>query len=168
MVLYSILQHISCLSAFHMVLILKHIFSLISWFQLLYMGLVFIDPTTVYISDLVEHIIILPKRKIPPDIWWRVSHARPQDTCAQKNQIDPDSTCLIRRGVFSHVVFPQHVVFEQLPYFTWCNGWPVVLVTRAHRLSKLAFRGGVRIINPPLSNLVICLNWESIQPIFSH
>ena len=24
-------------------------------------------PTTVYISDLVEHIIILPKRNIPPD-----------------------------------------------------------------------------------------------------
>ena len=26
----------------------------------------------------------------------------------------------------------------------------------------------VRIINPPLSNLVICLNRESIQSIFSH
>ena len=27
---------------------------------------------------------------------------------------------------------------------------------------------GIRIINPPLSNLVICLNQESIQSIFSH
>ena len=27
----------------------------------------------------------------------------------------------------------------------------MVLVTKAHRFSKLAFRGGVRIINPPLS-----------------
>ena len=27
-----------------------------------------LHPTTVYISDLVENIIILPKRKIPPDI----------------------------------------------------------------------------------------------------
>ena len=27
----------------------------------------------------------------------------------------------------------------------------MVLVTRAHNLSKLAFRGGVSIINPPLS-----------------
>ena len=25
-------------------------------------------PVAVYISDLVEHIILLPKRKIPPDI----------------------------------------------------------------------------------------------------
>ena len=39
----------------------------------------------VYISDLVEHIILLPKRKIPIDIMMESSHARPQDTCAQKN-----------------------------------------------------------------------------------
>ena len=27
-----------------------------------------LHPTTVYISDLLEHIILIPKRKIPPDI----------------------------------------------------------------------------------------------------
>ena len=45
----------------------------------------------------------------------------------------------------------------------------MVLVTRAHRFSKLEFKGGVRIINPPLSNLVICLNQESksrVLPVY--
>ena len=27
-----------------------------------------LHPAAIYISDLVEHIILLPKRKIPPDI----------------------------------------------------------------------------------------------------
>ena len=43
-------------------------------------------PVVVYISYLVEHILLLPKRKTPPDIIiyfvWIISHARPQDTCA--------------------------------------------------------------------------------------
>ena len=34
--------------------------------------------------------------------------------------------------------------------------------------SKILGVGGVKIINPPLSNLVICLNRESTQSIFSH
>ena len=41
-----------------------------------------LHPAAVYISDLVEHMILLPKRKIHPDIIWRSLHARPQDTCA--------------------------------------------------------------------------------------
>jgi len=34
--------------------------------------------------------------------------------------------------------------------------------------NKILGVGGVKIINPPLSNLVICLNRESTQSIFSH
>ena len=122
---------------------------------------------------------------IPPSFhhhFWRRRrslHARPQNTCAQHtmhaaslpqrdeycsnifssfSKLRPDSTFLDSGGDFSHVVFSPTPCIKQLLYFTWCNGWPMVLVTRAHRFSKLAFRGGIRIINPPLSNLVICLN----------
>ena len=56
-------------------------------------------PAAVYISDLVEHILLLPERKIPPEIifyfGWISSHDRPRDTYAQKNKIDLDSTCLV-------------------------------------------------------------------------
>ena len=41
-----------------------------------------LHPATVYISDLVEHIIILAKRKIPPDIMMDILHARTYTTCA--------------------------------------------------------------------------------------
>ena len=127
----------------------------------------------------VDHTPLHPKLGkgyIPPSFnhnfgWrWRSLHARPQDTCAQNimhvallhhrdcnntfssfSNLNPDSICLVRGGLFSHVVFSPTPCIEHLLYFTWCNGWPMVLVTRAHRLSKLAFKGGVRIINPPLS-----------------
>ena len=67
------------------------------------------------------------------------------------SNLRPDSTCLDRGGDFFPCGFFLAPCIEKLIYFTWCNGWPMILVTRAHRLTKLAFRGGVRIINPPLS-----------------
>ena len=67
------------------------------------------------------------------------------------SNLRPDSTSLDRGGDFFPCGFSPAPCIKQWIYFTWCNGWPMVLVTRAHSLSKLAFRGGVRIINPPLS-----------------
>ena len=59
-----------------------------------------LHPATVYISNLVEHIIILPKRNIPLDIMMDRFTFQASDTCAQNNQIDLDYTCLIRGGAF--------------------------------------------------------------------
>ena len=78
-----------------------------------------LHPAAVYISDLFEHIILLPKRNIPLEIMMERFTFQDLGYLSYKNQIDPDSTCLIRGGgFFSHVVFPQHLVFEQLLYFT--------------------------------------------------
>ena len=44
----------------------------------------------VYVPDLVEHILLLPKMNITPEIislfGFRISHAQFQDVAAQKNQ----------------------------------------------------------------------------------
>ena len=132
-------------------------------------------------EDLVSHPSKRDKFYIPPSFHhhfgrrWRSLHARPQDTCAHKimhatslhhkycsnkfssfSNLNPGSICLVRGGDFFPCGFSPSSLYwaVTLLYLT-------VLVTRDHRLSKLAFRGGIRIINPPLSNLVICLNQES-------
>ena len=105
----------------------------------------------------------------------RSLHARPQNTCAQHtmhtaslphrdedcnnifssfSNLRPDSTYLDRGGDFFPCGFFPRSLYRAVTLFTWCNGWPMVLVTRAHSLFKLEFTGGVRIINPPLSQFV--------------
>ena len=66
-------------------------------------------PAVVYVPDLVEHIILLPKKKIPLDIGWRSLHARPEDLLS------------LRGGFFSHVVFSPVPCIKQLLYFRY-NG----------------------------------------------
>ena len=98
----------------------------------------------------VDHTPLHPKRGkgyIPPSFHhhfgriWTILHAKPQDTCAQKimhvsllhhiyegcsnifssfSNLNPDSTYLVRGGIFSHVVFSQLLVLSS--YFTCCNG----------------------------------------------
>ena len=44
-----------------------------------------LHPTAVYISDLVEHIILLPERKIPPDIMMeRLTCQAPRYLCTEE------------------------------------------------------------------------------------
>ena len=132
----------------------------------------------------VDHTLLHPeigKGYIPPTFHhhfgrrWIILHVRHQDTYAHNimhaaplhhrdcnntfssfSNLNPDSICLVRGGLFSHVIFTPAPYVEQLK-FNWCNGWPMVLVTRAHKFSKLAFRGGVRII------ILTFPNW-SIMP----
>ena len=69
--------------------------------------------------------------------------------------------------------FPQLLVLSS--YFTLLDVMGAYgLDYQGPQIFQVSIQGGVRIINPPLSNLVICLNQESclnresIQSIFSH
>ena len=75
-----------------------------------------LHPTTIYIFYLVEHIILLPKRNITLDIMMEGFTCQAPGY-AQKNHIDPDSTCLIRAGnFFPRGFFPSTLFFSS--YFT--------------------------------------------------
>ena len=114
------------------------------------------------------------KGYIPPSflhhfgIRWRSIHSRPPDTCAQNimhasslhhkdckntfssfSNLNLDSIYLVSWRDFFPCGFFSSSLYWAVTLLTWCNGWPMVLVTRAHRLSKLAFRGGVRILILP-------------------
>ena len=77
-------------------------------------------PTTLYIYDLVEHILLLPKRKIPPDIiilfGFRGSHAQLQDVAAQKNRntallLHTTANCSKRFCKFQNLFFLIHCLY---------------------------------------------------------
>ena len=115
-------------------------------------------PTAVYISDLVEHTILLPKMNIPPYIMMdKFTCQAPGYLCTE--ELDWSWFYLLSlRRIFFPCGFFLVPCIKQLLCFSY-NGWPMILVMRAHNFSKLAFKGGVRIIILP------CAIWSIMSKL---
>ena len=127
MVFCSRLQHISFLSVPHMVRILKNLFSLFRWFQLLYMGPVFTVQLFIFLIQLSALLFFQSGRFLQtssPRAFQKISSLTSVHCWGWVHQGDPDYfQCSAWGGVLFPLGFPS---FPHLVCFEHCFSFFIV------------------------------------------